>query len=68
MTLDWFKNYVYAHYLVKLYTDIFLYQNMHNNKNKHSGGVSCSACNAFFYNVIGWNNLHFDKFYCMVVR
>ena len=20
---------------------------MHNNKNKHSGGVSCSACNAF---------------------
>ena len=27
--------------------DIFLCQNMCNNKNKHSGGVSCSACNAF---------------------
>ena len=27
------------------YIDIFLCQNMRNNKNKHSGGVSCSACN-----------------------
>ena len=25
----------------------FLCQNMRNNKNKHSGGVSCCACNAF---------------------
>ena len=25
----------------------FFCQNMCNNKNKHSGGVSCSACNAF---------------------
>ena len=25
----------------------FLCQNMCNNKNKHSGGISCSACNAF---------------------
>ena len=30
-----------------MYIDIFLCQNMHNNKNKHSGRVSCSACNAF---------------------
>ena len=32
------------------YIDIFLYQNMHNNKNKQCGGVSCSACNAFIDN------------------
>ena len=30
------------------YIDIFLCQNMRNNKSKHSGEVSCSACNAFF--------------------
>ena len=29
------------------YIDIFLCQNMYNNKKKYSGGVSCSACNAF---------------------
>ena len=28
-------------------TSIFLSQNMRNNKNKHSGGISSSACNAF---------------------
>ena len=31
------------------YIDIFLCQNMCNNKIKHSGRVSCSACNAFIY-------------------
>ena len=31
------------------YMDIFSCQNMRNNKNKHSGRVSCSACDAFFY-------------------
>ena len=29
------------------YIDICLCQNISNNKNKHSGGISCSACNAF---------------------
>ena len=29
------------------YIDTFLYQNMRNSKNKHSGGVSCSSYNAF---------------------
>ena len=28
------------------YIDILLCQNMLNNKNKYSGGVSCSSCNA----------------------
>ena len=28
-------------------TVIFLCRNMRNNKNKHSGGISCSACKAF---------------------
>ena len=27
----------------------FLCQNMHNTKNKHSGGVSCNACIAIFW-------------------
>ena len=31
------------------YIGIFLCQNMCNNKNKHSGAVSCSACNAFIH-------------------
>ena len=30
------------------YIDIFLCQYMRNNKNKHSGGVSCSACNSIY--------------------
>ena len=29
------------------YIDIFNAKIMCNNKNKHNGGVSCSACNAF---------------------
>ena len=33
--------------LIDTCTLIFLCQNMCNNKNKHSGGVSCTACNAF---------------------
>ena len=36
------------------YIDIFLRQNMCNNKNKHSGGVSCGACNAFIGFVMWW--------------
>ena len=31
------------------YIDIFLCQNMRNNKNKHNGGVSCSASMQHFY-------------------
>ena len=27
---------------------------MHNNKSKHSGGVSCSACNVFIGFVVLW--------------
>ena len=56
MTLDWFYNYFYAMYILwnnwwiwsdRIDTLIFLCQNMCNNKNKQSGRVSCSACNAF---------------------
>ena len=32
------------------YTDNF-YAKTCNNKNKHDGGVSCSACNAFISNI-----------------
>ena len=49
------------------YIDIFLCQNMCNNKNKHSGGVSCSACNAFIGFVMGqlfvWVFLLFQTVY-----
>ena len=34
------------------YIDIFLLILLRNNKIKHSGGVSCSACTAFIYQVI----------------
>ena len=37
-----------------------LCQDMRNNKNKHSGGVSCSACNAFFF-------LFHRTYYCRVM-
>ena len=38
-----------------MYNDILLCQNMHSNKNKHSGGVSCSACNAFIDHTINYS-------------
>ena len=38
----------------------FLCQNMHNNKNKHSGGVSCSACNTFFLYLLWYAFLIID--------
>ena len=36
-----------------IYFDMLLCQNMGNSKNKHSGGVSCSACSAIFFSLEG---------------
>ena len=44
LSVLWNNWWIWSHLVVTL---IFLCQNMCNNKNKHSGGVSCSACNAF---------------------
>ena len=36
---------------------------MCNNKNKQSGGVSCSACNAFIFTteIMGWTSGFLEK-------
>ena len=40
---------------------------MRNNKNKHSGGVSCSACNAFML-VLSWGGSIMDVPYVKNIR
>ena len=60
---NWIKS---GSYIVYWY---FLCQNMRNNKNKHSGEVSCCACNAFIlacYQTISmcdiWTTLRYSNF------
>ena len=49
LNILWNNWWIWSNLVVTL---IFLCQNMCYNKNKHSGGVSCSACNAFIDRII----------------
>ena len=44
LNILWNNWWIWSNLVITL---ISFMQNMCNNKNKHSGGVSCSACNAF---------------------